>query len=53
MTMTAIALLEDNPDPEEHEIRKALTGNLCRCTGYMQIIDGIKAAAASVKGKVA
>jgi len=53
MIMTTIALLDENPDPTEHEIRKALTGNLCRCTGYMQIIEGIKAAAASVKGKVA
>lgn len=53
MIMTTIALLEDNPDPSEQEIRRALTGNLCRCTGYMQIIDGIKAAAASAKGEVA
>jgi carbon-monoxide dehydrogenase small subunit len=52
MIMTTVALLKDNPNPEEHEIRRALTGNLCRCTGYMQIIDGIKAAAASQKGEV-
>jgi aerobic carbon-monoxide dehydrogenase small subunit len=38
-------LLERNPDPSEEEIRAAISGNLCRCTGYMNIVKAIKAAA--------
>ncbi len=43
--LSARALLTRNPDPTEAEIRDALVGNLCRCTGYFRIIDAIKAAA--------
>jgi carbon-monoxide dehydrogenase small subunit len=39
------ALLDRNPNPSEDEIRQALVGNLCRCTGYTRVIDGVKAAA--------
>jgi carbon-monoxide dehydrogenase small subunit len=39
------ALLDRNPNPTEDEIREALVGNLCRCTGYVRIIEGVKAAA--------
>jgi carbon-monoxide dehydrogenase small subunit len=39
MMMTSVALLEDNPDPSEEEIRKAISGNLCRCTGYVNIVN--------------
>jgi carbon-monoxide dehydrogenase small subunit len=39
------ALLDRNPNPGEQEIREALVGNLCRCTGYVRIIDSVKAAA--------
>ena len=39
------ALLDRNPDPSEDEIREALVGNLCRCTGYVRIIDAVKEAA--------
>jgi len=39
------ALLDRNPDPSEDEIREALVGNLCRCTGYVRIIESVKAAA--------
>jgi aerobic-type carbon monoxide dehydrogenase small subunit (CoxS/CutS family) len=39
------ALLERNPDPTEDEIREALVGNLCRCTGYVRIIESVKKAA--------
>ena len=46
MIVAAHALLEANPAPEEHEIREAIGGNLCRCTGYQQIVDAIKLAAA-------
>lgn len=43
--ITSRALLDRNPDPNEDEIRQALVGNLCRCTGYVRIIEGVKAAA--------
>jgi carbon-monoxide dehydrogenase small subunit len=43
--ITARALLDRNPNPSEIEIREALVGNLCRCTGYLRIIDAIQAAA--------
>ncbi len=42
--MTVDHLLAENPDPSEQEIREALSGNLCRCTGYMQMFEAIKAA---------
>jgi carbon-monoxide dehydrogenase small subunit len=44
MLITARALLNRNLNPDEHEIKDALRGNLCRCTGYVRIIDAIKAA---------
>ena len=47
MLMTATALLEENPDPSRDEVIHALEGNLCRCTGYAQIIDAVLAAAAT------
>ncbi len=45
--MASKQLLEDNPNPSEEEIRKGISGNLCRCTGYQKIVDAIKLAAAS------
>jgi 4-hydroxybenzoyl-CoA reductase subunit gamma len=45
MIMAAEALLRRNPQPSEAEIRLALSGNLCRCTGYVKIIDSVKTAA--------
>jgi carbon-monoxide dehydrogenase small subunit len=50
MVLTAKALLEENPDPSEAEIREAIAGNICRCTGYVFIVDAIKAAAESMRG---
>jgi carbon-monoxide dehydrogenase small subunit len=44
--MSSLALLEDNPDPSEEEIRHALEGNICRCTGYHNIVTAVKDAAA-------
>jgi carbon-monoxide dehydrogenase small subunit len=44
MIMSAKALLDENPNATEEEIKEAITGNLCRCTGYVQIIDSIKSA---------
>lgn len=45
MIMAAYQLLEKNPDPNEEQIRRALAGNLCRCTGYVKIIESVKYAA--------
>ncbi len=45
MLMSALALLKENPEPSKEEIKTALEGNLCRCTGYQQIIDAVEAAA--------
>jgi carbon-monoxide dehydrogenase small subunit len=49
MIMTSHALLKSNPNPSEEEIRKALAGNLCMCTGYMQIVEAVKEAARGIK----
>ena len=49
MIMTAANLLEDNPEPTESEIRHALEGNFCRCTGYHNIVEAIKYAAEKSK----
>ena len=43
--MTLLPFLEENPDPSEEEIRQAISGNLCRCTGYQHIVDAVKLAA--------
>ena len=43
--MTVTALLEDNPSPTDEEIRRAISGNMCRCTGYQNIVKAVKAAA--------
>lgn len=42
MILSTKALLDENPDPSEEEIRIALDGNLCRCTGYIQILEGVR-----------
>src|SRR5215475_5095255 len=44
MLMSATALLRANPSPSEDEIKKAIQGNICRCTGYVNIVDAVKAA---------
>jgi len=49
MVITSHALLQTNPDPSEQEIRKALAGNLCMCTGYVQIVEAVKDAAEKQK----
>jgi aerobic-type carbon monoxide dehydrogenase small subunit (CoxS/CutS family) len=48
--MSALFLLERNPEPAEDEVRAELAGHLCRCTGYTPIVDSILAAAASLRG---
>lgn len=45
MIVASTALLRDKPDPSDGEIQEALVGNLCRCTGYVQIVESVKAAA--------
>jgi carbon-monoxide dehydrogenase small subunit len=42
MLMTSRALLDENPNPSEDEIRSALSGNICRCTGYVKIVEAVK-----------
>ncbi len=49
MILAAHYLLSHNPDPTDDEIRKGLAGNLCMCTGYMQIVEAVKEAARSLK----
>ena len=49
MMMTGVAFLEDNPDPSEAEIRRAISGNLCRCTGYVNIVKAYQSAAAKLR----
>ena len=49
MMMTAVAFLEQNPNPTDGEIRQAISGNLCRCTGYVNIVKSIQYAAAKMR----
>lgn len=49
MLMSAKALLDKKPDPSEYEVREAIAGNLCRCTGYKPIVDAVLAAAKIVR----
>ena len=51
MLITAYELLNENSDPSEQEVRKTMSGVLCRCTGYKQVIDSVMAAAAAMSGK--
>ena len=53
MIMAATALLAENPDPSEHDVRHALEGNLCRCTGYHNIVKSVLDAAEKTKGVTA
>jgi carbon-monoxide dehydrogenase small subunit len=48
--MRAVELLEKNPNPSEDEIRWGISGNLCRCTGYNNIVSAIKYASAKIRG---
>jgi len=50
MIMAAADLLERNPDPTEHDVREALAGNLCRCTGYHNIVKSVLGAADAMRG---
>ena len=50
MVLASVDLLSENPDPTEEEIRNGLEGNLCRCTGYHNIVKAVATAAAEMKG---
>ena len=52
MMLTGAALLASNPDPSEAEIRQAISGNLCRCTGYVNIVKAVQHAAAKIRPAV-
>ena len=49
--LTAKALLENTPRPSRHEIKEALAGNICRCTGYIKILEAVELAAARINGE--
>jgi carbon-monoxide dehydrogenase small subunit len=51
MLIAAQALLETNPRPTENDIREAISGNLCRCTGYQQIVEAVALAAQRMAGE--
>jgi carbon-monoxide dehydrogenase small subunit len=50
MILSAKALLDANPKPTEHEIRTAISGNLCRCTGYQKIVEAVQEAVKTIEG---
>jgi carbon-monoxide dehydrogenase small subunit len=49
MMITSLALLRENPDPSEQEIRWAISGNICRCTGYQNIVKAVRYAGAKMR----
>jgi aerobic carbon-monoxide dehydrogenase small subunit len=53
MMMASIALLQKNPNPTEDEIRRGISGNLCRCTGYVKIVEAVQYAAEKMRQQVA
>ena len=50
MVMSAIDLVQNNPNPSEHDVREWLEGNICRCTGYHNIVKAVQAGAQAMKG---
>jgi carbon-monoxide dehydrogenase small subunit len=53
MILSAKAFLDEEPSPDEHRIREALAGNLCRCTGYQKIVAAVQSAAEVLRGRAA
>jgi carbon-monoxide dehydrogenase small subunit len=53
MMLTSFALLAENPDPNEEQVRWALSGNICRCTGYVNIVKAVRAAASQMRAAAA
>ena len=52
MILSSVALLGENPNPSEAEVRSYLSGNLCRCTGYVRIVQAVLAAGEAMRGKI-
>jgi len=52
MMLASVELLQKNPDPTEEEIRRGISGNLCRCTGYVKIVEAVQYAAEKMRQKV-
>ena len=52
MILTAVAFLEENPKPTRDEVRRAMSGNICRCTGYQKIVEAVLAASETKEGGV-
>ncbi len=50
LVLAAVALLHENPDPDPAAIRSAIEGNLCRCTGYVKVVEAVRRAAATMRG---
>ena len=50
MIMASVGILQDNPNPSEDEIRHSLEGNICRCTGYQNIVKAVQSASKAMKG---
>jgi len=50
MILVALALLRQNPEPTEQQVRRSISGNLCRCTGYQKIVEGVMLAASNLRG---
>ncbi len=50
MVLTSLAFLKENPDPTEDDVRRAISGNLCRCTGYQKIVEAVLDAAERMRG---
>ena len=51
MILSSVQLLKDNPNPSEAEIRRAISGNLCRCTGYQHIVEAVQYASKKIKAR--
>jgi carbon-monoxide dehydrogenase small subunit len=51
MVLAAVALLDEHPDPSEAQVRDAIAGNLCRCTGYAKIVEAIMSVAGALGGE--
>ena len=49
MMLASVELLRKNPDPSEEEIRRGISGNLCRCTGYVKIVEAVQYAAEKMR----
>jgi carbon-monoxide dehydrogenase small subunit len=51
MILAAVGLLSDNPDPTRSQVREAISGNICRCSGYVKVVDAVLMAARRMRGE--